>query len=51
VSETARAELGGAFASARNAAIDAGCGALANVRRIVASARQAGLLDDEGDED
>ncbi len=51
VSETARAELGEAFATARNAAIDAGCGTLAQVRRIVASARKAGLLDDEGDED
>ena len=51
VSEQARAELGEAFASARNARIDDGCGTLTNVRRVVAEARRAGLLDDDGDED
>jgi len=51
VSEQVRAELGQAFATARNALVDDGCGTLANVRRIVADARRAGLLDDEGDED
>lgn len=48
-----RAELGELFAAERNAQIDADCGALANVRRIVADARKQGLLDDadEGDEE
>jgi Hemerythrin HHE cation binding domain len=46
-----RAELGQEFAAERNAQIDAGCGTLTNVRRIVVDARRAGLLDDEGDED
>jgi hemerythrin superfamily protein len=51
VGEPARAELGVAFAKARNALIDDGCGSLTNVRRIVAAARRDGLLDDdEGDE-
>jgi hemerythrin superfamily protein len=49
VAEPARAEMGQAFATARNALIDDGCGSLDNVRRIVASARRDGLLD--GDED
>jgi hemerythrin superfamily protein len=50
VSERARAELGDAFATERNSQIDADCGRLENVRRIVTEARKAGLLDDEGDE-
>ena len=50
VPEQLRNELGQAFASARNALVDGDCGTLANVRRIVADARGAGLLD-EDDED
>ena len=50
VPEQLRNELGQAFASARNALVDGDCGTLANVRRIVANARGAGLLD-EDDED
>ena len=50
VSERARAALGEAFATERNAQIDADCGRLENVRRIVAEARREGLLDDD-DED
>lgn len=45
-----RAELGEAFATERNRQIDADCGTLTNVRRIVAAARKDGLLDDEDDE-
>ncbi|WP_372729038.1 hemerythrin domain-containing protein [Nocardioides sp.] len=47
ISETLRAELGEAFATARNAAIDAGRGSLDDVRKIVAEARTEGLLDEE----
>jgi hypothetical protein len=50
VSERVRAELGEAFATERNAQIDADCGRLENLRRIVAEAREAGLLDGD-DED
>ena len=46
VPERARAELGEVFATERNQQIDAGCGSLENVRRIVAEARREGLLDD-----
>ena len=42
-----RAELGEQFATERNAQIDADCGTLTNVRKIVAAARKEGLLDDE----
>jgi hypothetical protein len=45
-----RADLGALFVEERNAQIDADCGTLTNVRRIVASARKEGLLD-EDDED
>lgn len=51
VGERVRAELGELFAQERNAQIDADCGSLENVRRIVAEARRQGLLDDEDDED
>ena len=51
VGERVRADLGEAFATERNEQIDAGCGSLENVRRIVAEARREGLLDDEEDED
>jgi len=50
VGPVVRAELGEQFATERNAQIDADCGTLTNVRRIVASARKEGLLD-EHDED
>jgi hemerythrin superfamily protein len=46
-----RAELGEQFATERNSRIDADCGTLTNVRKIVAAARTAGLLDDEDDDD
>ncbi len=42
-----RAELGEQFASERNAQVDAGCGSVDNVRRIVETARRAGVLDDD----
>jgi len=41
-----RAELGEQFARERNAQVDAGCGTIDNVRRIVEGARQAGVLGD-----
>jgi len=41
-----RAELGERFARERNAQVDAGCGSVDNVRRIVDEARKAGVLDD-----
>ncbi|HYP45411.1 MAG TPA: hemerythrin domain-containing protein [Propionibacteriaceae bacterium] len=47
VSEQVRAELGLAFATERNAQIDAGCGRIENVRRIVQEAAEEGLLDEE----
>lgn len=47
VSERVRAELGQAFAQARNAAIEADCGSVANVRRLVAESRREGKLDDD----
>ena len=46
-----RAELGSLFAEERNAQIDADCGRIENVRRIVAEARREGLLDDDEDDD
>jgi hemerythrin superfamily protein len=47
VSEEGKAALGLAFATERNAQIDADCGRIENVRRIVAQAEREGLLDDE----
>ena len=41
-----RAELGEQFARERNAQVDAGCGEVDNVRRIVEDARKAGVLED-----
>ena len=41
-----RAELGEQFASERNAQVDAGCGSVDNVRRIVEAARKSGVLED-----
>ena len=46
VSERVRAELGEQFASERNAQVDAGCGSVDNVRRIVEAARKAGVLEE-----
>jgi hemerythrin superfamily protein len=51
VGEQVRADLGTAFATERNAQLDADCGAIDNVRRIVEAAEREGLLDDEEDED
>ena len=50
VSTTAKAELGLAFANERNAQIDADCGRIENVRRIVAQAEKEGLLDQSEEE-
>jgi hypothetical protein len=50
VGEPARAELGDAFAAARNAHIDDGCGSVAQVRELVGRARRTGVLDDEDDD-
>jgi len=47
VGEKARADLGTAFAKARNGHLDDDCGQLAHVRRIVRDAEEEGLLDDE----
>ena len=47
VSAAAKAELGLVFATERNAQIDADCGRIANVRRIVAQAEREGLLDED----
>lgn len=44
-----RAELGALFVEERNRQIDGDCGRIENVRRIVAEAREEGLLDDEED--
>jgi hemerythrin superfamily protein len=51
VGERVRAELGEQFAAERNRQIDADCGAVENVRRIVTDARQEGLLDDDDEDD
>ena len=50
VAEQVRAELGEQFAKERNAQIDADCGGITNVRSIVAAAKRAGLLDNDGDD-
>ena len=47
VSDRVRAELGLAFANERNSQIDADCGRIDNVRRIVQEAEAEGLLDEE----
>ncbi len=46
VGERARHDLGKKFADERSAQIDADCGRLANVRRLVAEARKEGLIGD-----
>jgi hemerythrin superfamily protein len=51
VGEQARAELGLAFATERNAQIDRGCGTVTQIRELVAKARRKGLLDEHEDED
>ena len=50
VSEKVRTELGEAFATERNKQLDADCGSIDNVRRIVQEAEKDGLLDDEDEE-
>jgi hemerythrin-like domain-containing protein len=51
VGERLRTDLGELFVNERNAQLDADCGAIGNVRRLVEDARAEGLLDDEDDED
>ena len=51
VGDRVRAELGEAFATERNKQVDDDCGAIENVRRIVARARKEGLLDHSEDEE
>ena len=51
VSEKVRAELGEVFATERNRQLDADCGSVDNVRRIVEAAEKEGLLDDDEDEE
>jgi hypothetical protein len=51
VSEAVRASLGVEFLTERNAQLDNDCGDIENVRRLVAEARDEGLLDDEDDSD
>ena len=50
VAERSRAELGLAFATERNAQLDADCGRIENVRSIVARAEKEGLLPPEGEQ-
>ena len=47
VSERVRADLGEKFAAERNRQIDADCGRIDNVRRLVEEAEKEGLLDEE----
>lgn len=49
VSDRVRAELGEKFAAERNRQVDADCGDVENVRRLVAQAEKAGLLGEEDD--
>ncbi len=51
VSDQARADLGLAFATERNAQIDSDCGRLDNVRAIVARAEKDGLLSESEEEE
>jgi len=46
VADDSRRELGTAFATRRNELLDGGAGSLDDVRRIVAKAREDGLLDE-----
>ena len=47
VGEQVRADLGKAFATERNAQLDADCGRIDNVRRIVEAAEREGLLEED----
>jgi len=47
VSERVRADLGERFATERNRQIDADCGTVENVRRLVNEAEKKGLLDED----
>jgi hemerythrin superfamily protein len=47
VGERVRRDLGEKWAARRNELIDAHCGSIANVRRVVEEARKEGLLDQE----
>ena len=51
VGDRLRNELGEAFAAERNKQIDAGCGSVDQVRRLVAEAHREGLLDEDEEED
>jgi hypothetical protein len=48
VPPSARAELGLAFVTERNAQVDRDCGRLENVRALVARAGEQGLLEEDG---
>src|ERR671912_540736 len=50
VSEAARARLGEAFATERNAQIDADCGRIESVRALVVRAKSEGVIDQSPDE-
>jgi hemerythrin superfamily protein len=50
VGEQVRADLGKLFADERNAQIDADCGRIDNVRRLVEQAKAEGLIDNEDDD-
>ena len=49
VSVQVRSDLGEKFATERNRQIDADCGAVDNVRRLVKKAEEEGLLDEQDD--
>ena len=51
VSAEVRATLGDAFVSERNAQLDADCGDIENLRRVVNAAERDGLLDDDDDDE
>lgn len=51
VGERAKAELGSAFAAERSRQIDANCGTLTNLRRLVAAAKREDLIDESDDSD
>ncbi len=46
IGERARRDLGAAFCRERNAQIDADCGRIANVRKLVREAKAEGLIED-----
>ncbi|MFK5634749.1 MULTISPECIES: hemerythrin domain-containing protein [unclassified Ornithinimicrobium] len=50
VGQDDRATLGSAFLEVRSTQLDAGCGSVDNVKKIVARAHQEGLLPAEGEE-